>query len=94
MFYWEGEHSKDEILLILADLYEKGSPKEGLNIRAFAAEKGFAADLADKVAAELRAEGTVELAGNYPGIFCFTDLGYQRYLSRIRAMHELGTRTQ
>jgi hypothetical protein len=85
---------KDEILVILADLYEKGSPKEALNIRAFAAEKGFGADAADKVAAELKAAGTVELAGNYPGIFCFTDLGYQRYLTRIRAMHEMGTRAR
>jgi hypothetical protein len=85
---------KDEILLILADLYEKGSPKEAVNIRAFAAEKGFAADLADKVAAELRAEGTVELTGSYPGIFCFTDVGYQKYSSRIRAMQEMGTRVQ
>ena len=80
---------KDELLLDLAKLFEEGNPKVGIDVRASATKKGFAADLADKVAAELRAEGSVELAGHFPGILRFTDFGYQKYLPRIRALREM-----
>jgi len=83
---------KDEILLGLAQLYEKGDLLGGGG-RALAEEKGFSADLADKVAAELRAEGSVESKGVFPDLIRFTDAGYQRYLPRIRALRDMSRDT-
>jgi len=80
---------KDEVLLALARFYEVGNPRVGLPVRDFAIEKGFAPDLVDRLVAELRAEGAVELVMGVPGVFRFTDSGYQRYLPRIQALRAI-----
>jgi len=84
---------KDEVLLGLAQLYEEGN-LGGLGFRALAQEKGFADDLADRVAAELRAEGSVEPKGVFPDPIRFTDAGYQKYLPPIRSLREMRTRAR
>jgi hypothetical protein len=84
------ESFKDDLLLELAKHYEAGN-LGGLTLRLFAAERGFHADVGERVAAELRAEGSVEPKGGSSDIVQFTDPGYQKYLPRIRTFREMTT---
>jgi hypothetical protein len=87
-----GEESfKDDLLLALAKNYDAGN-LGGLTLRVFATERGFHADVGERVAADLRAEGSVEPKGGSSDIVQFTDPGYQKYLPRIRTLREMTTR--
>jgi hypothetical protein len=84
---------KDQLLLALAKRYEEADPR-GEPPSAVAAARGFPADLAARVTAELRAEGSVEPKGVFADIVRFTDFGYQKYLPRIRALREMAKDAQ
>ncbi len=83
---------KDDLLLALAKNYDAGNLR-GLVLRVFATERGFHADVGERVAADLRAEGSVEPKGGSSDTVQFTDTGYQKYLPRIRTLREMAIGT-
>jgi hypothetical protein len=84
---------KDELLLALAKCYEDGDPR-GLAPSDIAVAKRFPSEVPARVAAELRAEGSIEPKGVFADIVRFTDVGYQKYLPRIRALREMRRGTE
>lgn len=80
---------RDEYLIALADLFEKGNPHLALDWRLGARSEGIPEDFAAKVVAELKGEGAIEGVGSNIRL---TPSGYQRYLPRIRALRKLSGR--
>lgn len=80
------EEILDSILRPLADVYEAGN-KHWQSIEQTSSEEY---EPFRECIAQLRAEGSVQIAPGKVRLFQLTAKGYERYLSRIKALRVLG----